>query len=507
LAPYIDFVIIGAVAAVVTFLMTFVVRRLATRFDFVVEPDARRVHERPTPTVGGAAMFVGFLAAMAVASRIPQFSGVFRGNSEPLGLVLGAAVIFAVGMADDLREMSPPAKMSGQVLAGTVLYLCGVTMFYVRLPLVGTTLLLSPQLAPVFTVLWVVGIANAINLIDGLDGLATGIVAIASVAFFVYSHELLSGSGSLVNSGPVVAAIVFGLCIGFLPHNFHPARIFMGDAGAMLLGLLMAGSTMSVVGQTSQTTSGRTFFTFAPILIPFFILSVPLVDTAFAVVRRARLRTSPAVADKNHLHHRLLRLGHGQRRSVLILWAWTALLSGLVLYPSLTDDKRFLVPVAAAALAILLVTVFARSRPKASVGAGPPVTVTVPSFRADGRGLSERLAEIEKGRGTKASRQSEPEASRRSEPEEGRRSVRSQPPRPAGSGPRVVPPRTQPRRPAPQAGSGAAATREPQPRPSRTDEGHRPRVTTTTPTDDVRSPQTGGGSKRTPDGPVPDRRG
>jgi UDP-GlcNAc:undecaprenyl-phosphate GlcNAc-1-phosphate transferase len=384
LAPDTDFLIIGAVAALVTFAATFVVRRLAVRFAFIVQPDARRIHNRATPTVGGAAMFVGFLAAMAVASRIPAFSHVFKGNSEPLGLVLGAAVIFAVGMRDDLREMSPPAKMSGQVLAGTLLYVFGVTMFYVRLPLVGTTILLSPQLAPVFTVLWVVGIANAINLIDGLDGLATGIIAIASISFFVYSHELLSGAGSgrLVNSGPVVAVIIFGICIGFLPHNFHPARIFMGDAGAMLLGLLMAGSTMSVVGQTSQTTSGRTFFTFAPIVIPFFILGIPLVDTAFAVIRRARRGINPAVADKNHLHHRLMRLGHGQRRSVLILWAWTALLSSLVLYPSLTDDNRFLVPVAATALAVILVTIFARGRPGAAAGplpSGSPSTATDPT--------------------------------------------------------------------------------------------------------------------------------
>jgi UDP-GlcNAc:undecaprenyl-phosphate GlcNAc-1-phosphate transferase len=376
LAPDTDFLIIGAVAALVTFLATFVVRRLAVRFAFVVLPDARRVHEKPTPTVGGAAMFVGFLAAMAVASQIPRFSQVFRGNSEPLGLVLGAAVIFAVGLHDDLREMSPPAKMSGQVLAGTVLYLFGVTMFYVRLPLVGTTLLLSPQLAPVFTVLWVVGIANAVNFIDGLDGLATGIIAIASISFFLYSHELLAGTGPLVNSGPVVAVIIFGICIGFLPHNFHPARIFMGDAGAMLLGLLMAGSTMSVVGQTSQTTSGRTFFTFAPIVIPFFILGIPLVDTAFAVIRRARRGINPAVADKNHLHHRLMRLGHGQRRSVLILWAWTALLSSLVLYPSLTDRNRFLVPVAATALAVILVTIFARGGRRAAADALPAVSAS-----------------------------------------------------------------------------------------------------------------------------------
>jgi UDP-GlcNAc:undecaprenyl-phosphate GlcNAc-1-phosphate transferase len=386
LSRYGDYIVVGLVAATVTFAGTFVVRRLAVRFQFIVVPDDRRVHERPTPTIGGAAMFVGFLAAMAVASQLHQFVDVFRGESDPIGLVLGAAVIFTVGVADDLRDMSAPAKMSGQVLAGTVLYLLGVTMLFFRLPIVGTTLVLSPDLAPVITVLWVVGIANAINFIDGLDGLAAGIVAIASISFFLYSHQLLAAQGPLTNLGPVVSVIIFGMCVGFLPHNFHPARIFMGDAGALLLGLLMAGSTMSVVGQTSQSYSGRTYFTFAPIVIPFFILGIPLLDTAFAVIRRASRRMNPAVADKNHLHHRLMRLGHGQRRSVLILWAWTALLSGLILYPVLTDHNTLFVPIAAAALGVVLVTVFARGRRGVDLGGdgadggdGGPATAAVGS--------------------------------------------------------------------------------------------------------------------------------
>ncbi len=379
MGPYGDFAVIGAVAAIVTFATTFVVRRLAHRFSLIVVPDERRVHERPTPTVGGAAMFVGLLAAMAVASQLHAFAGVFRGNSEPLGIVLGATVIFTVGMADDLRDMSPPAKMSGQVLAGTVLYVLGVTMLYFRLPLVGTTLVLSPDLAPVVTVLWVVGIANAVNFIDGLDGLAAGIIGIASITFFIYSHQFLALQGSTTNVGPLVAVITFGLCVGFLPHNFHPAKIFMGDAGAMLLGLLMAGSTMSVVGSTQLSFSGRTYFTFAPIVIPFFILAIPFLDTAFAVIRRASRRMNPAVADKNHLHHRLMRLGHGQRRAVLILWAWTALASGLILYPVLTDHNTLFVPIAVAALGVVLVTVFARGRGSAAGGqvdepaTGPPM--------------------------------------------------------------------------------------------------------------------------------------
>ncbi len=380
-----DYLVCGGVAAVVTLVLTGVVRWAAVRFSIVVLPDERRVHERPTPTLGGAAMFVGFLAAMAVASQLPAFHSMFRSNSEPLGVVLGAGVIFAVGSADDLHDMSPPAKMSGQVLAGTVLYLFGVAMLFFRIPFVHTTLVLSPDLSPLFTVAWVVVICNAVNFIDGLDGLAAGIIAIGSGAFFVYSHLFLTSQGLTGNVGPLVSIIACGVCVGFLPHNFHPARIFMGDAGAMLLGLLMAASTMSVVGESDVAGPGRTFFTFAPILIPFFILGIPLLDTAWAIVRRASRRSSPAVADKGHLHHRLMRLGHGQTRAVLILWSWTALLSGLVLWPVVTGRNSIAVPAAVGALGIVLYTVFARGRspvddaPSEHSPAQPPVTPAPPA--------------------------------------------------------------------------------------------------------------------------------
>ena len=369
--------IVAATAALVTFACTFVVRRLAVRFAVIVQPDERRVHERPTPTVGGAAMFAGLLVSMVVASLLPGFHIVFRGNSEPIGLVLGAAVIFAVGGFDDLREMSPPAKMSGQVLAGTVLYFSGITMLTFHLPVVGTTLVLSPDLAPVMTVLWVVGMANAVNFIDGLDGLAAGIIAIAAVAFFLYSHQLVKlGTIPANTSGPLFAVVALGLCVGFLPHNFHPAKIFMGDAGAMLLGLLMAASTISVVGQTGDGFSGKTYFFFAPIVIPFFILGIPMLDTAFAIIRRAGRRGNLAAADKNHLHHRLMRLGHGQRRSVLILWIWTALLSALVLYTPLTSRPISWGPLGVLVLGALLYTLFA---PRGRKAADPTELVPSPA--------------------------------------------------------------------------------------------------------------------------------
>jgi UDP-GlcNAc:undecaprenyl-phosphate/decaprenyl-phosphate GlcNAc-1-phosphate transferase len=360
------------VAAVATFLLTFVVRKLAIRFSIIVLPDERRVHEKPTPTVGGAAMFLGLLIAMIVASQLNAFKPLFRGSSDLFGVVVAAAVIFTVGMVDDLREMSPPAKMSGQILAGTVLYLFGVNMLFFRLPFAGTTVVLSTDLIPVITVLWVVGMANAVNLVDGLDGLAAGIVGIASLTFFLYSHQLVhTGTIGGQSVGPLLAVIICGLCVGFLPHNFHPAKIFMGDAGAMLLGLLMAASTMSVVGQTNNDFSGRTFFFFAPLAIPFFILGIPVLDTAFAIIRRAGKRTNLAEADKNHLHHRLMRLGHGQTRAVLILWTWTALLSGLVLYPTLANRGISIVPFAVVALGVALYTLFGpRGRAEVAADAG-----------------------------------------------------------------------------------------------------------------------------------------
>ena len=294
-----EYLIIFAVAAVVTWLATFAVRGVARRHALIVMPDEGRVHERPTATGGGAAMYLGLLAAMAVASQLGAFRAVFSGNSAPLGVVLAATVIFGVGLSDDLREMSPPAKLAGQVLAGTVLYFFNVSMVFFHVPLAQTTLVLSPDFAALATVLWVAVMANAVNFIDGLDGLAAGIVAIGAAAFFVYAHQLGEpkvGNIAPGNSGPLIAVIAVGICVGFLPHNFYPARIFMGDAGAMLLGLLMAASTLAVVGQDNYQFSGRTYFLFAPIIIPFFIMGIPLFDTVFAIVRRAGQRTSPAVA-------------------------------------------------------------------------------------------------------------------------------------------------------------------------------------------------------------------
>ncbi|HEV3362653.1 MAG TPA: MraY family glycosyltransferase, partial [Acidimicrobiia bacterium] len=360
---------------------------------------ARRVHERPTPTLGGAAMYGGFLAALAVASILPQFRSVFRGTSEPLGLLIGATTMFAVGALDDLRDVSPPAKLAGQVFSGSLLSLLGITLLFFRIPFAGFVVL-SPDLSPLLTVIWVALMANAVNLIDGLDGLAAGVVGIAGVAFFLYSLRL-SDSGLLAGSNlaPLVAIIAVGVCVGFLPRNAHPAKIFMGDAGALFLGLLLAASTILVGGRTADQFSGQTFFFFAPLVIPFVILGVPMLDIALAVLRRAARRTSIAMPDKEHLHHRLMRLGHGQRRAVFILWAWTAVLAGFVLAPTYTNEGNALVPFGIAALALILYAIFhptARRARRAAIEAEeelepehdvelePPEFVVIVDSKADG---------------------------------------------------------------------------------------------------------------------------
>jgi UDP-GlcNAc:undecaprenyl-phosphate GlcNAc-1-phosphate transferase len=268
-------------------------------------------------------------------------------------------VIFVVGQVDDLREVSPPAKAAGTVLAGSILSIAGVSILFFRIPFVGLVSL-SPDMSALLTVLWVLGMTTAINYIDGLDGLAAGIVAIAAGALLLYC-ERLQGVHAIgpENAGPLIAAAVLGACLGFLPHNFHPARIFMGDAGALLLGLLLAAVTITVGGNTDTPFSGQTFFFFAPLFIPLVILGVPIFDTAFSILRRARRGTNVTVADKDHLHHRLMRLGHGQRRSVLILWIWTVLLSAIVLYPTYqTVEGELWVPLAIAAAALVLYTMF-----------------------------------------------------------------------------------------------------------------------------------------------------
>ena len=356
----VGYLIVGGVAALVTFITTPLVAALGRRRGWMAAPDPRRVHLTPTPEVGGLAMVAGFLVALGVAWGWGRFDLLFERNSELLGVAIAGVLMAAVGFADDIRDLSAPAKIAGTVVVGVVLVCFGVTMFYFRAPFLDVVYL-SNDWTPLVTVLWLVGMSQAVNLIDGLDGLAAGIVAIASGSFFLYSQRLDDlALLTQPNIGSLIAIITLGVCVGFLPHNFNPAKIFMGDTGALFLGMLMAVSTSVVGGRADPDTQqfiGQTYFFLAPLFIPLLILGVPIFDLAFAIVRRASRRQAVSTADKGHLHHRLIALGHGQRRSVLILWLWTALLSGFVLYPAFTDTGGSLLVFGLAALGLALYTV------------------------------------------------------------------------------------------------------------------------------------------------------
>ena len=354
------YLIVGLCAMTVTFLTTPVVRAVARVKNWVAVPDERKVHTVPTPDVGGMAMFAGVLCALLLAWNMDRFSPLFDGNSELLGVLLGAMVVLGIGVMDDIREVSAPARVFGVIVTGMILVAAGVTMFYFRIPFLGV-IQLSNDLVPIVTIVWLLGMTQAINLIDGLDGLAAGIVAIGSTAFFIYSQHL-SGLGLLSepNIGPLIAIITVGVCVGFLPFNFNGASIFMGDSGAYLLGFLVAVSTSVVGGRADPTTqafSGQTYFFLAPLAIPLIILGVPVFDVAFAIVRRVINRQGLAHADKGHLHHRLIALGHGPRRAVAILWSWTALLSAFVLYPVFNKSAKNFAPFGLVALILFLYTV------------------------------------------------------------------------------------------------------------------------------------------------------
>ena len=280
---------------------------------------------------------------------IPTLRNIILSSHEMLGVLLAAGVIFVVGVLDDFREMSAPAKVAGQFLAASILYFSGATMYQLKLPFAGFVVL-GPSILPIITAVWVFALSNAVNLIDGLDGLAGGIVAIASGTLCLYGLRLEDlGLLPSNNVGPLIAALTCGICLGFLRDNFHPAKLFMGDAGALMLGLLMSASTM-VIGGRTPPASGVTFFFFAPLLIPVFILGVPLIDAVWAFVRRTVSGQGFHTPDKNHIHHRLMRLGHGHKRTVVILWLWTAVLCGFVLLPLFDTQANVFIPLGVALL-------------------------------------------------------------------------------------------------------------------------------------------------------------
>jgi UDP-GlcNAc:undecaprenyl-phosphate GlcNAc-1-phosphate transferase len=352
-----SYVVVAVVGAIITLVANRPARIISLRIGYSAQPDERKVHEKVTPYGGGAAMFVGFCLALLVAFAIPSLRTVITSSHEMIGVLIAAGVIFVVGVIDDFREMSAPAKVAGQFLAASVLYLSGCTMYQLKLPFAGF-IVLGPSILPIITAVWVFALCNAVNLIDGLDGLAGGIVAIASGTLCVYGLRLEDlGLLPTTNVGPLIAALTCGISLGFLRDNFYPAKLFMGDAGALMLGLLMSASTM-VIGGRTPPASGQTFFFFAPLLIPVFILGVPLLDAVWAFIRRTASGQGFNTPDKDHIHHRLMRLGHGHRRTVIILWLWTALLCGFVLAPIFDARVNVFIPLGVALLVIGLVTWF-----------------------------------------------------------------------------------------------------------------------------------------------------
>jgi len=323
------YALVVLVAAVVTFGFAVLVLKLSHRYRLYPKLRERDVHTRPTPRLGGVAMFLGIVVAFVVASQLPRFALIF---SQPLviwGLVGAALLIVLVGVADDIWDLDWMTKLAAQIIAGWLLAATGTQIY--TLPIPGSVAVLSPTMSLIVTIFAVVLVMNAINFIDGLDGLVAGVALIANGVFFIYSYILAVNTGQTeyFNLASLISALLIGACVGFLPLNFHPAKLFMGDAGALLVGLLMAASAISVTGSVDPATwGGRTLLpAFIPILLPFAILVVPLLDFGLAVFRRLRAGKSPFAADRLHLHHRLMDMGHTHLQSVLIFYGWTAVVA------------------------------------------------------------------------------------------------------------------------------------------------------------------------------------
>ena len=357
-------------AAAVTYLSTPFARQLAVKWGAVAEVRDRDVHAEPTPRLGGLGILAGLLAAILVASQLPLMGQVFDAPpgelpTEVLAFVISMFVLVAVGMLDDRYALDPLTKFAGQVLAGGILAYGGISISW--LP-IGGVFVLDPLGSVLVTVFIVVFTVNAINFVDGLDGLAAGISAIAAAAFFVYSYLLSVANGFDRATLPTLAsAAVVGACLGFLPHNFFRARLFMGDTGSMLLGLVLATSTITLVGRVDPNAIGETTFIPAllPLVIPVAVLAVPVLDVGLAVVRRTWKGRSPFEPDKEHLHHRIVEMGHSQTRAVLLLYGWAAAVAGT------SVALAFLpVPVALStgAAVLALVVVLLRSPPGRRIG-------------------------------------------------------------------------------------------------------------------------------------------
>ena len=331
-----EYLLTLCVSAAVTYLLTGPVRKFAIAAGAMPPIRARDVHREPTPRLGGIAMFGGLCAGLLVAAHLNNLSSVFALSNEPRALLSGAGLIWLLGVLDDKWGVDALIKLGVQMIAAGVMVLQGLTILWLPVPGIGTVAL-TPIQSTLLTVALVVITINAVNFVDGLDGLAAGMVCIASIAFFMYAYRMWYGYGiEAAAPATLFSAILIGMCLGFLPHNIHPARIFMGDSGSMLIGLVLASGAISITGQvdpdaitdfTGSTTQTVHFMVpvYMPLLLPLTMIAVPGADLVLAVVRRTWRGQSPFAADKGHLHHRLLEIGHSHSRAVLIMYFWAAL--------------------------------------------------------------------------------------------------------------------------------------------------------------------------------------
>ena len=340
-----DYLLTLLVAAAVTYVLTPLVRRFATMIGAIkVEIRERDVHTAPVPVIGGLAMYAGLAAALLVANQIPQLHAAIANTGMSAGLLAAGGLLVIIGIIDDRWGMNALTKAAGQIAAGGIVVATGTQLSWLPLPGgSGRIFVPTPDQQTLLTIVIVVATINAVNFIDGLDGLAAGIVAIAAMSFFAYYYSLTKLADISSLAAPALAsAVLIGMCLGFLPHNFAPAKIFMGDTGSMLLGLVLAYAPISSINSLDPaqlTSSINRYPVIMPLLLPAVLLVIPYGDMLLAVVRRTRAGQSPFAADRKHLHHRLLDIGHSQRASVLIMYLWAAAFSGTVVWLSITRTE------------------------------------------------------------------------------------------------------------------------------------------------------------------------
>ena len=355
-----EYLLVLLISAAVTYLVSGLCRRIALRTGALAKVRDRDVHTIEMPYFGGVAMLAGVAAAILIAWQLPFLGRQATMQQDSRAVLVSATVICLVGVLDDLFELPPLAKFAGQILAAGIAVALGVKMLWIPLP--GEIVALNASASVAITVFFIVLCSNAVNFVDGLDGLATGVVGIGALAFFAYSYLLTVTEGlTRATTSSLVTVAIAGACLGFLPHNFFPARMFMGDSGAMLLGLLLATSTISLTGQidSSQLADRGVVPTVLPLVLPLAILALPFLDLMLAFIRRTYAGRWWFVADKQHLHHRLLERGHSQRRAVLLMYIWSALVSfGVIVLGLVNTDQQWAVvaTVAVCALILMLVT-------------------------------------------------------------------------------------------------------------------------------------------------------